>query len=231
MAKAFQRDTNGTLRTSLVSWYSLKNDGNDFYGTQNGTSSNVTYSGSDAAFNGSSSKIDLPTNATNGFNPGSWAFWMKTSDTTDEVLMQFDNAGDTNNIYFRKNFTTANKLDFITYNGTSDTKITSATSVTTDAWIHVVVTYTGTTANMYINGNTTADATNGSMHNITAGSDRRGIGYFRLANILYYTGSLKLFGIWDKVLSNQEIIDLYNGGVDNNMVYYNDLQLLGVGRY
>ncbi len=43
MAKQFQYDPTGTLTTGLVSYYKMEGNSNDFWGTNNGTDTSVTY--------------------------------------------------------------------------------------------------------------------------------------------------------------------------------------------
>lgn len=225
----------GTLPTGLYSYKKVDSNSVDFVDANfNGTDTAISYAnagiiGNDATFDGSTSKITIPTADNNNFNTVSFSFWMKTSDATDEVLYYAADAAGAAIMYFRKCFTTANKLDFIIFNVT-DTILTTTTSVTGGGWIHVVVTKTGANASIYINGNTTAEATSSAMNTANIGTTREW-GNFTLAGILFYTGQLDEFGIWTKVLSANEITDLYNGGAGNalSVVSANSLTLLGVG--
>ena len=56
MAKSFQKDTAGTLTTNLISWYKM-GDVYDFYGTNHGTASNVTFGSSYGKYNNGGSFV------------------------------------------------------------------------------------------------------------------------------------------------------------------------------
>src|SRR5918911_70792 len=82
MAKHFQVDTGATLTTSLVSYWKLDGNSSDFYGSNSGSDTNMSYTtgkvGNAASFNGSSSVITVSDNASLNFTTAiSFATWVK----------------------------------------------------------------------------------------------------------------------------------------------------------
>jgi hypothetical protein len=77
-------------------------------------------------------------------------------------------------------------------------------------------TYTcdGTTANMYING---ALDNTGTVFQRTAKSNGFIIGSNVELPWIYFDGYIDEFGIWDKVITQEEITTLYNNG--NGLFY------------
>ena len=59
----------GVARAAVISLWPLATNANDAVGLNNGTATNVTFTGSEAVFNGTSSKISVPYNA--NLSPGS----------------------------------------------------------------------------------------------------------------------------------------------------------------
>ena len=92
MAIAFQVDTAGTLMTSLLAYYQLNSNSNDYLGAKNGTDTSVSYGAGKvnnaATYNGSTSKSDLGNNfnfeRTDSF---SVAFWIKFTETNNKFFI------------------------------------------------------------------------------------------------------------------------------------------------
>src|SRR5664280_2692195 len=87
MAKHFQVDTGGTLLTSLLSYFRMEGDSTDYWGSNNGTDTAITYNSGNgkvnqgAGFNGSTSKITMSGCPITGSGNFSIFVWVKTSST------------------------------------------------------------------------------------------------------------------------------------------------------
>jgi hypothetical protein len=79
-----------------------------------------------------------------------------------------------------------------------------------NAWHHALCTFNGTTANIYVDGNTTpndssiwANTIDYTANNLFAIGYRGGINY---------TGSIDEIGVWSRALTTSELTELWNGG-------------------
>jgi hypothetical protein len=221
--KKFTVDTNGTLTTNLISYYKLE-DTTDFWGTNNGTNSGTTFSAGKVnnagVFNGTSNFIDL--HQTNpdilpwGTNTFSIAFWAKFDASP--------NANDT--IFSATDYVGLNGV-LIAYSGGSFNFykigiVTLSYAYTRDTLWHFWV-FRASSSGMaiYLDGNTTPVASNTNTANIQSSAARAAIGTYPQSNTTqqwYHKGSIDELGVWSKALSNQEIIDLYNGGNGQTMI-------------
>lgn len=227
MAKSFIVDTGGTLTTGLVSYYKM-GDGRDFYGTNHGTASNVTFGSSygkynnGGSFNGSSSHIKMGGQASNAI-PLSWSCWFKpgvtinsSTGTTHTILEQ----GTTGASPALAIPASSGYLRFYIYKdpGPLIDVRTNTTSWTSGTWYHAVVTVNSSgVAKIYING--TDDTASGGTSQT---SGLQFASYFNIGNSDYYNanyfnGSIDEVGIWSKALSTTEISDLYNSGNGQTM--------------
>ncbi|HEX6393125.1 MAG TPA: LamG-like jellyroll fold domain-containing protein [Acidimicrobiales bacterium] len=133
----------------------------DSYGTNNGTYANVTLpasgAGADpndpsataASFNGSSSQVGLPAGIVNGQLPLSIEAWFNT--TSNGVIFSVQNSAASNyvpDLYVG----TDGKLRGELWNGIVD-PITSTGTVNDGKWHHAVLSSTGTSQSLYLDGN------------------------------------------------------------------------------
>ncbi len=229
MAKVFQKDTNGTLTTSLVSYYKLEGNSNDFYGSNNGTDTSVTYGSSYGKVNegadfGSASNTTTPlwlsSNAT-----FSYAFWVYVPNTSLQGV--FVSNGHTNlSVGSGVAVGVGGAGSSATFQTTGNQLIVLASGVAwmpTGAnlgtgWHFVVVTRDGTTMKAYIDNVQTPTLTASTATPNTPS----GNGWFDMGDttnqFANFVGYLDEIGIWSKVLSSQEITDLYNSGAGQTMV-------------
>ena len=220
MALGFDPDVGGALNTSLKYYWNFNDNSNDTADAANGTDDSMSYAsstidGKKAVF-AAGGHIDLPTDS-QSMNPGSWNFWTKSTTNTApvELYWYFSNTADNEAISLRKEIGTRNFAELVTFNGSTDTLATGTTDIVDGTWHMVTVTYTGTSANIYIDA-ASAEGTNNSMHNLDAGlGERRAIGIHQPSGTLPYFGDMDEFGFWTKVLSSQERTDLYNSGSGN----------------
>ncbi len=166
-----------------------------------------------ASFNGSNY---LSVNNFTG-NPASFSVsqWVQlnTSQTSREFFSNFlpnVNQGWTTGI----SDSSTNKVKF--YLGSNT--LTANTALTNLVWTHVVCTYDGTTAKIYLNGNTTPDATLTSAINYGTVPTSNFIGTLQ-GTAQWLNGSLAAMGVWSKALSTTEVTSLYNSG--NGLLFAN----------
>lgn len=239
MAKGFSPDTSGTLTTSLVSYWALDEaSGNRADSKGSNTlqvesapgqaASGVGSLGDCATFDGTDDCLKITDAAQTGLDFAgdfSFSFWLKmatqTGNTGSKSLITKDAASNRSFqafSYDEDQGVDSRKIGFYV-NDTSG--VFSATQLTANTWYHVVFTYDYATSGTsvmkwYINGsadgtpNTTAV---GPMANL--GADFQLMARQYTTSRLFCPGSLMHVGAWSKVLSQQEITDLYNSGNGN----------------
>ena len=218
MAKHFQVDTGGTLTTNLLAYYKME-DATDYFGSYNGTATSVTFSSGNGkvnnggGFNGTSSYIDeggatMPLSGdmsmVGWFNPSnvnsSYQFmWGKGSGSIPE-----------GKVYL---WGTNNHLVFYT----GSTPLDSGVTAVNGTWYFVAVTVSGTTGKIYVNSTT---PTSGTVQRSSLTATHVSIGQELGSGGQFAAGSIDEVGFWNKVLSTQEITDLYNGGSGQTMVSF-----------
>ena len=219
-SKAFQVNTlsGGSLLTNLLSYYNMQGNSNDYYGSNNGSDSSMTYGTpygivSQGAYCNGAATIYIGT----GIAPTStWSFaWWGKLSATGVGEAQITRRGNGANDW--ELFTDGSKQYIYLGSGMAYASPASASAVST-SWQFWVVTYDGANVRWYLNG--TLDSTNaesGSLATYAGGTvnfceDNENGGPFS-----QYTGNLDEFGIWYKTLSQNEITDLYNAGAGQTM--------------
>ena len=82
-------------------------------------------------------------------------------------------------------------------------------------WSHIVTTYSGTTATIYLNGTELGHGTRASWNTVLSGNLSVGK---NLNNTSFFNGVVDELGIWDRALSAQEVLQLYRRGA--NRIFY-----------
>lgn len=154
---------------------------------------------------------------------GSISFWFSPDITVDSGntvnQMQLSVTGGSGN-YFRICFssqaaTATNYLYGLFRNGegTTPTEFLKSTTATWTAgtWYHVVVTWDTSGEKMYING--TLEDTSAYNSGYSGGdSSNSTFGSISLHSGFYYDGDIDEVGFWNRVLDQDEVTALYNGG-------------------
>jgi hypothetical protein len=227
-SKVFQVDTTSSLDTGLVSYWKFEGNSNDFFGTNYGTDTSVTYGtsygkvgqGGNYAGSGYSSMGNVL-----GFEynqPWSIAAWIynQTSGSSNIISKQessipyrgygIGTAGSGQIQIFLNNNGSGNTLEktYVTYSG---------------GWHYMVFTYSGSNTlagmNLYVDGSLASPSESsgsGMTASILSTTPFQLSGRGGAANL--WTAYLDEVGIWSKALSTQEITDLYNGGAGQTMV-------------
>lgn len=184
-----------------------------------------------------------------GFNPNSL---IGTGDMSISFWVNFDNPGGGNEYPFYMGKLTANedyflvrvlgstsKIELFCRNNTGttgDVTIRAAAAASSDTWYHVVVTRSGTTGELFINGSSEGSTTDSDFGTefATSGSGLS-LGSFRgVAG--YLSGKLDEFAVWDSALTSSEVSAIYNSGTPINLAsdsgnYTSSGDLIGYWRF
>ena len=165
--------------------------------------------------NGVNSYIFYNTASLNFTNSFSASFWVKTTTSqvgTNGLISSYDYTGA--NYGWVIGLTPADKVEFF-WNNTSDNVYTCSSSIISNQWNHVVVIWDKVNTNwkVYVNNildiNVTTAAANGIRYTNNEKSNICSI-YSDASNSL--NGSMDAIAMWNKVLTNSEVNELYNSG-------------------
>lgn len=208
------------LTDGLVAYYKLDGNSNDVFGN-NGTDTNITYSAANgkliqgAGFNGSSSYIvngsnlDLSTT-----NKMTLSFWVKFTSTSVLILLEQSTNYNSNNAFIA--YIDSGKVYFGNRDAALSVNLGYTSAINDGNWKHIVGTIdrslVGTAqTNIYVNG--VVDKTSFSGPSLTGnmGSFKLYIGA-RAGSSLWFNSALDEISIWNRVLSADEVKDLYLNG-------------------
>jgi len=179
------------------------------------------------AFNGSSSKIVLPTLSSDfvGANSRSVSAWVKITSTPSGSLCIF-NSGNAATLQSFGYFVGTSKEIIISYYNKN--WVTSET-ISLGNWNHIVFTYNGgaveTSSNskVYINGTlaTLGSATGSATGSANTSNANHAIGVYNATSQYFFNGSIGQVRIFNDVLTTSEISDLYaEPAASNNTLNY-----------
>lgn len=176
-----------------------------------GTDTSITYSVANgkfnqgAGFNGSSSRIALGNPAslqiTNNITVSAW---VKLTNNNEMYVLDKTNVGGTGGYRLAQK---SGKVAFLVYDGTTYTELLGNTTLPTGQWIHIAGTYDNANVKVYLNGvsDATPSAKVGGLANTTVNAF---IGT-RSALDTFLNGSIDDLIIFDRSLTNSEILELY----------------------
>lgn len=198
----------GIIPTSnLVAFYPLDTDARDDFSIYEGTASSVTFDGTKAVFNGSSSYISIPA-ITVGSEFISFSFWIQFNNSGEHVFFDTQLWNSSNGYGFFKK--TSNQLAINFKQSGLSTSFVSTASVPIGQVIHLVVVKNAGTCTLYIDG---AVFHTSSITNFTAIPAQTGtIGRQYSPAVSYLNGSISRVAIFNKALSQEEVTALYNEG-------------------
>jgi hypothetical protein len=215
---------NNTLLSGLVANWPLDGNANDSLNNNNGTATNVSWVvgkiGQAASFNGTSSKIVIPSSAS--LNSPSTALtlclWVNiTSDLGTKVIaLKYKNSGGSGDYYF---LTIGGKFSARTDGGSG--AIDGGSSFSTNTWYHLVLVWTSATKlEFFINS--VSQGTDLSPGNISSTAYELILGNYISAG-LELSGLIDDVQLYSRALTFSEISQLYNSG--NGLAYpYSGLQ-------
>lgn len=231
------------LTTNLVSYWKFdSSNSNDSVTTNNGTDTSITYGtgiiGNGSVYNGTTSKITLPSVAWGIATNYSLQSWIKTTIITNTNAQIFCNDSPT----LSKRIwqfglaagTTSQSIRFIRFDSTNTlvTNISGTTQVNDGLWHHVICTFDSAVGSkVYIDGTSNAsDAVTTANGNAAAVALFGGIDSGSTS--AFWNGTLDEIAIWNRTLSSTEVTSLYNSGAGLQYPFataISKLALLGVG--
>jgi len=210
-----------SLLQNLVSYWKMEGNSNDVVDGNNGTDTSITYGTSygkilqGTLFNGSSSYISIANNANINFlqsSPFTLSVWIKLGATTDQhIIDKQQNVTNEFNYCFIVDGTTQKLAFYVSKQNIAGTGILTNSAVTTGVWYHLVGISDGTNISLYLNGVQQGTTTAISFSGATQCLATLYFGKF-YNNTEYFNGDLDEVGIWNRALSSDEVLALYNSG-------------------
>ncbi|MBL8158347.1 LamG domain-containing protein [bacterium] len=96
------------------------------------------------------------------------------------------------------------------YMGAGNNAVLGNTPLATDTWYMATFTWNQSGKELFLNG--VSDGTNTADETLTAGETSISIGRYQKLNFNFFDGIIDECGIWDTVLTNEQIESLYNSG-------------------
>ena len=193
---------------SLVAWYPFNGNANDLSGNGNNLVINGPtlikdrFNNCNNAFHFSAGQnLFKSTPNTNGIN-FTWSLWMKkiNADSRSHAIQE-----STNNSTTGGGFTCEDNLPQFICQGIAVNVTNSNTSIALNSWTHFVITKSGSTFSIYING--VLSSSGSSSYNAYNAST-----WFKLGGGINTAESLMDdVAMWNRVLTQNEITNLYNG--------------------
>ena len=231
----FQVNTNGTLTSSLISYYKLSNT-TDFWSTNNLTNNGASFSPSGGPVNGyadggsgnSSNYLDFLGSMSVGSGAYSINCWVNLdsaiSTFTQDKQYVIAAVDGSNNVYGINLLNSSNGHQYLrgfrnvvgsgSFINYQDVVISPGT------WYMTTYIYDGTTQSIWFNG--TDENSNTDTTTPNSGGNA-GVAFMHETPLVsldnkYLPGKVAECGFWNKALSSQEVSDLYNGGAGQTMV-------------
>ncbi len=211
------------LLLNLVSFYNFDEEDtfNDLHNNNDGVINGATWTNNGLlnnaySFDGQNDYISLP--GLNNFSEEDYSYsvWIKLYEDEKESMSVFNTRS--GHIFYRNNL---NYLDFGSFdqrNGTGATHRINEYTFDFDQWYHLVCTVSGNNLNVYINGeNVTSNMTlytqqaQGRYYLAEIGSD----GVTNYNKQRFWNGYIDELGVWNRVLTETEVQQLYNNGSGN----------------
>lgn len=201
-----------SLNIGLVSAWNLATNSNDSIGSNNGSDSNISYSGGKAVFNGSNSKITL--SSSNLIPAGSaqaFTFALVVNSNVASTVAEYRTA--LNFLYgMQFNWSWADAgLDVASgflvqsaYYGTGVHNLSASTDY------DIVFSYDGNVLNFYVNASLIGTATIGAKTRDSSGGNYFGCN--QNGNSNWWYGSICKVVLWNVALTQEDVTKRYNGG-------------------
>ena len=225
IATMAQNVPNYVPTNGLVGWWPFNGNasdasGNGNNGTVNGanlTADRFGFSNHAFDFNGVDNYIEVQHNLSLTFsNELSVSFWLNVPDLTFNASgspernpigkqINASNSG----IQFETNdvTNTPGSPQFYLNDGSSVAQYQDNNTIALNSWVHLVGTYNGTTLTLYSNNIVLGN----NVNNLNLNSITQNL-FFGKEGLIgrYFKGKLDDIGIWNRVLTQQEVTDLYN---------------------
>jgi hypothetical protein len=185
-----------------------------------GTMSNLNYANPAFTFNGSSSQVSIPDNATLEPGTGSWTIevWFKNAGSSGTVLGKYNNGGLSANISYALRLAGSNLIRADFSNGSS-AQVTDNYTFTANTWVQMVYVWdkTNNTIYTYSNGElkqTKAISISGGILNATTNLFLGSYNGGEYAQ--YFNGQMGIVRLYKKALNATEVLANFN----SNKVLY-----------
>jgi hypothetical protein len=194
--------------------YEMNGNSNDTSGTYNGTPTNITYEGGAfdqaAVFNGSSSGINLPSSLNTSVIDATGAFsismWINANDISTIQYLFCSNNSNNVDLGINTNNQGVGKIVWTIYN-TSYSYLISTTTITTNTWYNIVVTYNNGLSELFING-----ASQGTItKTLLESSIEPTLGYRNTGGSVRFNGSIDQVRIFNTALTQSQVTTLARG--------------------
>ncbi len=207
------------LTTNLLYYYKLDGNSTDSVASANGTDTSITYSAGNgkiiqgAGFNGTTSNIALPNNDWSQSTGYSISAWVKSSASTDQMIVARDNVSGTGRMFFVRLELATGKAEFIRFDSSTNvvTNIKSSSAYNDGNWHFIVATFDNTIGSIiYVDGTSVAsDAV--TTNNVSGANSTPYIGIFN-GSLSTMNGAIDEVGIWNRGITSSEVTQLYNAG-------------------
>ncbi len=228
----------------LIGWWPFNGNANDESGNGNNgivfganlTSDRFGNTNKTYNFDGLNDRIKIPFNSALGNDTGTVSLWMNSSqipNSNDQDILFGKGWGYPQLIYSND----AKAYISIANSTSSFSVIGTQQNISTNQWRHILATYEGSSLKIYIDGilsnssNLSPSPTYFSYCN-----SEYWIGGFRHLNscipndsVQFFNGKIDDIGIWNRVLTQQEITDLYNGNICYQTITITDTLLINMG--
>lgn len=210
------------LMTGLVSYWKLdESSGNasDSIGSNTGTNNSVTYTtgkiNNGASFNGSSSYLSFGTTSTlNPLNISISCWFNSSSIATAQTIISRDTTASIGLDRCYSIYIYSSKLICELFSSSTVASITGSTTLSSNTWYFVTITYDGVNVKMYLNGVSDATPISTSISLFTASVNTE-IG--KRASSQYFNGLVDEVGFWNRALTATEVGILYAGGLGKQL--------------
>jgi hypothetical protein len=217
-------------------------DAVDSYAGKNYTNNNATINqsgkvGASYLFNGSSSYLRRTGSPVNYLLPSTsmtismWVYRLANSSSQDfgSLFNLWDDTDSEMATYIALNNADAATPNLLSYSTLDDGAVNDmiatyapASDIWLNTWNHIVLVRDGADASIYLNGTYVDGATNGSgvAYTATSSLETVGAGYWFSSTLeTFFEGKIDQVAMWNRVLTQSEITQLYNSG--NGLAYIN----------
>jgi hypothetical protein len=185
-----------------------------------GTMTNLSYTNPAFTFNGSSSQVSIPDNATLEPGTGSWTIevWFKNAGSSGTVLGKYNNGGLSANISYALRLAGSNLIRADFSNG-STAQVTDNYTFTANTWVQMVYVWDKTNNNIYTYSNgelkqTKAISISGGILNATTNLFLGSYNGGEYAQ--YFNGQMGIVRLYKKALNATEVLTNF----DSNKALY-----------
>jgi len=218
-------DSASVLRSDTIVWYKFNEttgttasdaSGNGNNGTLNGGASFVAGQTTNAlSLNGSTGYVSAPAGVISSLTDFTISAWIKMT-STSQFTRVWDFGTGTSAYMFLTPYAAGNVPRFsITTSGYSaEQQINGTSALPVGSWVHVVVTLSGNTGTLYINGTAVGTNNNITIKPTNLGNTTQNyIGRSQFSGDPYFNGLIDDFRIYGRALSSTEVSSLTNGAM------------------